>query len=296
MSTKTECPQFTEGTVSFVHGGETLHTYYKVYGQLEGRIHSPLVVLHGGPGLVHDYLFPFVDLADEYEIPVVLYDQLGNGKSSHIEGKEPAFWTIDLFIDELVNLLSHLSIEDSFDLLGHSWGGILAAEFAARRHPGLHRLVISNSVASPSLRQRSNAQLLEGFPEEVKIGIAEGMKNPPAYIRAVKEFHSVHGCLTRPLPGEYWYALDQIFGPDGDLTVASAPALQRSSIIDRLHLIQVPTLVINGRNDFVQDFTVQPFLDKIPNVKWVTFENSSHTPFIEERSRYMKLLSNFLSA
>lgn len=221
-----ECPQFTEGTISFFHG-ETFHTYYKVFGKLEGRIRDPLVVLHGGPGLVHDYLFPFVDLADEYEIPVILYDQLGNGKSSHIQGKEPAFWTIDLFIDELVNLLSHLSIEDSFDLVGHSWGGILAAAFAVQRQPaGLHRLVLSNSVASSSLREQSNAQLLEAFPEEVKIGIGEGMKNPAAYFHAVKEFHSVHGCLTRPVPEEYWYALDQIFGPEGDLTVASAPYVQ----------------------------------------------------------------------
>lgn len=193
MSAKPECSHFTEGTLSFFHSGETFLTYYKVFRSLEKRIRDPLVVLHGGPGLVHDYLFPFVDLAHEYEIPVILYDQPGNGKSSHIQGKEPTFWTINLFIDEFVNLLCHLSIEDSFDLLGHSWGGILAAEFAARRQPaGLHHLVISNSVASSSLREQSNAQLLETFPEEVKIGIAEGMKNPAAYFHAVKEFHSVH--------------------------------------------------------------------------------------------------------
>jgi len=230
MSTRPKCPQFTEGIISFFHSGETLHTYYKVFGKLEGRIRDPLVVLHGGPGLVHDYLFPFVDIADEYEIPVILYDQLGNGKSSHIRGKEPTFWTIDLFIDELVNLLARLSIEDSFDLVGPSWGGILAAEFAVRRQPaGLHHLVISNSVASSSLREQSNVQLLEDFPEEVKIGITEGMKHPAPYFRAVKEFHSVHGCLTRPVPEEYWYALDQIFGPEGDLTVASAPYVQISA-------------------------------------------------------------------
>ena len=230
MSTRPECPQFTEGIISFFHSVETFHTYYKVFGKLEGRVRDPLVVLHGGPGLVHDYLFPFIDLADEYEIPVILYDQLGNGKSTHIQGKEPTFWTIDLFIDELVNLLSRLSIEDSFDLVGHSWGGILAAEFAVRRQPaGLHHLVISNSVALSSLREQSNVQLLEAFPEEVKIGITEGMKHPAAYFHAVKEFHSVHGCLTRPVPKEYWYALDQIFGPEGDLTVASAPYVRISA-------------------------------------------------------------------
>lgn len=72
--------------------------------------------------------------------------------------------------------------------------------------------------------------------------------------------------------------------------------LKRWSIIDRLNLIQVPMLLVNGRNDFVQDFTIQPYFDRIPNVKWVTFEKSSHTPFIEERSRYIKLVADFLSA
>lgn len=88
MSTRPECPQFTEGIISFFHSVETFHTYYKVFGKLEGRVRDPLVVLHGGPGLVHDYLFPFIDLADEYEIPVILYDQLGNGIS---KGKNPHF-------------------------------------------------------------------------------------------------------------------------------------------------------------------------------------------------------------
>ena len=66
------------------------------------------------------------------------------------------------------------------------------------------------------------------------------------------------------------------------------------SIIDRLHLIQVPTFVINGRKDIAQDFVVAPFFERIQKVKWVTFENSSHTPYWEEPERYMQLVSDFL--
>lgn len=66
------------------------------------------------------------------------------------------------------------------------------------------------------------------------------------------------------------------------------------SIIDRLHLVRVPTFVINGRNDIAQDFVVAPFFEKIKRVKWVTLENSTHTPFWEERERYMQLVSDFL--
>jgi len=217
-------PIFREGTINFTYDGEIYQTYYKLFGELDGRTRDPIVVLHGGPGLVHDYLFPFANLATQHNFPVILYDQIGNGRSSHIKEKDPAFWTIDLFIDELVNLITHFSIQDGFDLVGHSWGGILASEFEVRRQPaGLKRLVLSNSLPAISLWTQSNMQLLEAFPEEVKKGIMEGMKDPEGYFRALKELHAVHGCLARPIPAEYWYTLDQVFGPAGDPTVASAP-------------------------------------------------------------------------
>jgi len=67
------------------------------------------------------------------------------------------------------------------------------------------------------------------------------------------------------------------------------------TIIDRLHLVRPPTFIINGRMDIAQDFVVKPFFDKIPKVKWVTFENSSHTPFYEEPERYMAIVGEFLA-
>ncbi len=66
------------------------------------------------------------------------------------------------------------------------------------------------------------------------------------------------------------------------------------TIIDRLHLVRAPTFVINGRKDISQDFVVAPFFERISKVKWVTFENSSHTPFWEERERFMQLVRDFL--
>ena len=71
--------------------------------------------------------------------------------------------------------------------------------------------------------------------------------------------------------------------------------LRNWSIVDRLHLVRVPTLITNGRKDISQDFVVQPFFDKIKKVKWVTFDNSSHSAFIEETDRYMKVVSDFLA-
>ncbi|KAG5334144.1 hypothetical protein C0989_004338 [Termitomyces sp. Mn162] len=214
---------------------------------------------------------------------------------------------IDLFIIELVNLLEKLDVKDSFSLVGHSWGGIIASEFEIRRKPpGLRRLILTNSLASVDLWNQSNAQLMQAFPFSVQEGLIAGMTNPPQFFAALQEFHAVHGCTIKPFPPEYIYTLEQVFGPHGNPTVAAAGILQKESedhqdesrkgwsIIDRLPQIRVPTFVINGRKDIAQDFVVKPFFDGIQKVKWVTFENSSYAPFFEERDRYMFLVADFL--
>lgn len=128
-------------------------TWYRIYGDLDNSSVRPLVVLHGGPGCTHNYMLSLVDLAEDRGIPVIFYDQVGCGNSTHIREKrlDEAFWTTDLFIAELDNLLSHLGINDNFDLLGQSWGGVLASSFAIRGHAGLNKLIISNSPASLEL-------------------------------------------------------------------------------------------------------------------------------------------------
>lgn len=211
-----------EGTIPFTYKGETYQTYYKMFGDLSTRSHPPVIALHGGPGLSHDCLLPVSDLADA-SIPVIFYDQIGNARSTHLRDKPREFWNIDLFIDELENILAHFRIEDAFSLIGHSWGGILASEMEVRRQPpGLRKLVITNSLAAGNLWSKSNAILLETFPEEVRAGMAAGMKDPKAYYAALRQFHAQHGCTLRPIPEEFVYSLDQVFGENGDPTVASA--------------------------------------------------------------------------
>ena len=67
------------------------------------------------------------------------------------------------------------------------------------------------------------------------------------------------------------------------------------SVVGRLNQVRVPCFVINGRKDMAQDFVVLPFFKELPKVKWVTFENSSHTPFWEQRELYMKLVAEYLA-
>lgn len=109
----------TTGKIPFAYNGETYYTWYKVFGDLKSGV-RPLVVLHGGPGLSHHYMLPHATLATSHNIPVIFYDQIGIGESTHLSDKPKEFWTIDLFLDELDNLLKHFGIQGNFDLLGHS--------------------------------------------------------------------------------------------------------------------------------------------------------------------------------
>jgi len=114
-------------------------TWYRITGNLSWP-KAPVVVLHGGPGAAHNYLLRIARLAEQGR-PVIHYDQLGVGNSSHLPDRGSDFWTVELFLDELDNLLRHLGVASRYHILGQSWGGMLGAEHAVRRPAGLQALV-----------------------------------------------------------------------------------------------------------------------------------------------------------
>lgn len=113
----------------------------------------------------HDYMLPISDLSipGPHSRPVLFYDQIGSARSTHLKKKPKGFFTVDLFVNELVNIVSHFGIKE-YDLIGHSWGGMLAAEFEVRLHPsGLKSMIIANSLTETKLWGMSTAQFLESY-------------------------------------------------------------------------------------------------------------------------------------
>jgi len=291
--------QVQEGYADF-HGHQT---WYRVTGELaSGRL--PLVVAHGGPGCTHDYVDSFKDLA-ERGWPVVHYDQLGNGRSTHLRGIDPGFWTVALFLDELDNLLRHLGI-CQYVLLGQSWGGMLAAEHGVRQPEGLRGLVIANSPASMALWREAAAGLRAELPAEVQAILerheAAGTTDSPEYRAASEVFYVRHVCRVQPMPAEVARTFAAI---DADPTVYHAMngptefhvigSLRDWSVIERLERIQVPTLLISGRHDEATPACVEPFDRLIPDARWRIFEHSSHMPHVEEREACMATVAVFLA-
>ncbi|KAI0335534.1 prolyl aminopeptidase-2 [Cubamyces sp. BRFM 1775] len=288
--------------------GKPCETWYQVYGDLKSGV-TPVVALHGGPGSTHHYILSLVDLWTKYSIPVVFYDQLGAGNSTHLpekSGDAGSFWTEDLFLDELDNLLHHLGIQDDYVILGQSWGGMLAARHATRQPKGLKRLVIADSPASMRLfAKAANEELIAKLPPDVRDAIikneAAGTIDSQEYKDAVQVFYKRHLCRLDPWPAELVESFDYM---EKDMTVyltMNGPSefhvigsLKNWSIIDEAHKINVPTLLLNGAYDEAADSSVMPFFKLIPKVKWFTFAESSHMPHWEEREKYMKLVADFL--
>ncbi|MEU0987868.1 proline iminopeptidase-family hydrolase [Streptomyces sp. NPDC005953] len=291
-----------EGSVEF----DGHRTYYRVTtdARSKGRSARPLVVVHGGPGCTHDYLLNLTDLVSP-DRSVIHYDQLGNGRSTHLPDRSDEFWTVELFLRELDRLLETLGVTD-YDLLGQSWGGMLAAEHAVRRPAGLRRLVIANSPASMELWSAEAARLRAALPRAVQETLAAheeaGTTNSPAYGEASAEYYRRHVCRVDPQPAEVartfeWIATDPTVyhTMNGPTEFHVVGTLRGWSIVDRLPAVAVPTLVINGAFDEAGDDTVRPFVERIPNARWIRFDASSHMPHIEERRAYMAAVADFLN-
>ena len=198
-----------DGEVDFVvpAAGKSCKTWYKVYGELHGSV-CPLVALHGGPGVNHEYLTIFSDLTIAHSIPLVVYDQIGTGFSTHLPEKmgDITFWTDQLFLDELDNLLSHLGIQDNYDILGHSWGGMLGSRHAVLQPKGLRRLVLASTPSDMKLWIEAQNRLRSQLPQNVQDVLdkheADGTTESEEYQAAVGEFYARYLCILKPMPDE----------------------------------------------------------------------------------------------
>ncbi|MGY9049379.1 hypothetical protein P775_03635 [Puniceibacterium antarcticum] len=279
-------------------------TWYRVTGELTSD-KTPLIVAHGGPGCTHDYVDSFKALAQDGRA-VIHYDQLGNGKSTHLPEKGADFWTVDLFLEELENLIAHLKLDAGYDLLGQSWGGMLGAEFAIRQPVGLRALIIADSPASMEIWADEANRLLADLPQNVQQTLRAheeaGTTDSAAYKEASKVFSTRHICRLQPLPDDVQRTNDAVESDPTVYHTMIGPSefhirgtLKTWSVIDRLTAIEVPTLLISGAYDEATPATMQPFQDLIPNVRWHVFPNSSHMPHLEEFEDCMRVLGDFLA-
>lgn len=276
-------------------------TWYRSFGEGEpGRL--PLVVLHGGPGATHQYLEPLADLA-QFGRRVILYDQLGCGRSDH--PTDPSLYVVQTFVDELDALRAQLGLSD-VHVLGQSWGGMLAMQYAIERPAGLASIIVADSPADMGQWVTEANRLRAELPAETAAVLsrheAAGTTDHAEYLAAVDVFYRKHVCRLDPWPDPFARTAAALTNDNFVYTVMNGPSefhvvgkLKTWSILDQLHAITAPTLLLSGAYDEATPAIVGAIKSRLPQAEWILFEHSSHTPHLEEPVAFNAAVLGFLS-
>jgi L-proline amide hydrolase len=274
-------------------------THYWIVGKTCSR--RPLLCIHGGPGMSHEYLHPLEEMATTGR-QVVFYDQSGCGRSARLDGGGD--WSLEVFLEELDAVRVAAGLE-RFHVLGHGWGGMLALEYALRVPPGLESLVLSSAIASVPQWRAETTRLVAELPVEIKAVRAHervATVGAPRYRPAVDAFFRHHLCRLWPWPAclerslacvrAHPQAHDALLGPS---ELEPGGLLCDWDITARLGEIRCPTLVLSGRHDLTPPTMAAVLYQGIPDSQWVVFEQSSHVPHLEEPEHYLEVLDGFFS-
>jgi proline iminopeptidase len=274
--------------------------YYETYGSKESK--TTLLTLHGGPGFTHHQLLPLTKLSERKQpIRIIYYDQLGCGQSERTS--DLSNYVIGRAVDEVDGVREALGL-GKFCLLGHSYGGSLALEYALKYQSNLEKLILSSSDASIPETIKAFQRLKAAMPANIRETLKKyedlGDYDNPEYKRAVDELYRRHVFRGDKYPAELAASLDG-FNPDvywtmwGKHEFVCTGNMRDWDVTSRLHEIKVPTLILVGRYDELPVELSEEMHRRISNSRLVVLENSSHFGMFEEREKYLQAVYEFLT-
>jgi proline-specific peptidase len=233
---------------------------------------------------------------------VIFYDQLGCGNSDQPDN--PSLWTVPLFVEEVSAVRAALGL-DRLHVLGQSWGGMLAMEYALTQPVGVASLTIASSPASMIQWVAEANRLREGLPADVQVTLqrheAAGTTDSSEYQSAMMDFYRRHVIRVDPMPDAVARTFAKLERNAQVYQTMNGPSefhvvgnLKNWDIAARLSEIEAPTLVTSGRHDEATPLIAGTVHRGIRGSEWVIFENSSHMAHVEEADRYMAVLDEFL--
>lgn len=266
-----------------------------------------LLLLHGGPGATHEQWESAEPYLTSAGIEFYYYDQLGSYFSDQPD--EPALWTTDRFVEEVEQVRKALGLgPDNFYLLGQSWGGILAIEYALRYQENLKGLVISNMMASIPAYNRYAANVLmadmdPAVLDELKAFEAAEDYHNQRYMDLLIEHHYVDHILR--MPADRWPdAINRTFAhinQDVYIPMQGPSELGASGLLEQwdrtadLQRITVPTLVIGAAHDTMDPAHLQWMAGQLPNGHFLLCPNGSHLSQWDDPDNYFTGLIKFLN-
>lgn len=262
---------------------------------------EPVVVLHGGPGLFHNYLVAnFEKLAEKYQI--IFYDQRGCGKTDF--PKDTTSITIQNFVDDLEAIRVHLKIE-KMNLAGHSWGAILAINYAKQFNNNLNKLILISPAPANTeyfdqmFKNMQNKRKDEDIKEMVKIMSSKEFddRNPEAVLSAIKIGDKVNLADQTKIDALYSSMTFTAASANNMLLVNSI--MEKNffdyNITKDMNLITCPTLIILGDLDNVPFASAQLLQDNIKDARLEVLQHAAHYPFFEAQKEFTTAIKNFLN-
>jgi proline iminopeptidase len=275
-----------------VDGGKV---WYRVVGSGDK---TPMLLLHGGPGVPSYYLKPMSALGSDRKI--IFFDQLGCGKSDHIT--DTTLMTVDHYVEEVANVVKQLGLKE-FYLFGQSWGTMLGTEYYLKHPEGIKAVILSSPAISIPMWLKDADSLISTLPDSIQHAIRDNEKtknySAPEYKKGVQVFYE--NFVARKLP---WSAdVDSCFaqigkqyeymnGPSEFTIVGPLKTFERT---DRLHEIKVPTLFITGEFDEAAPATVKYYQSLVPGAKLEIIPRAGHLTTQDEPEHSNKVVRDFLS-
>jgi len=286
---------------------QTAHGTFNVWTKRSGdNPRIKLLLLHGGPGCTHEYFEAFDSYLPRAGVEYYYYDQLGSHRSSQPD--VPELWETARFVDEVEQVRQALGLgAGNFFLLGHSWGGILAIEYALKHQQHLKGLVISNMVSSiPAYNRYAQEVLMPGIPPAVlaEIQAIEAAKDydNPRYMELLIPYHYEHHVLR--LPHAQWpdpvhrafaHLNPKVYIPiQGPSELGASGKLAQWDRTVDLPKIRVPTLTIGAAHDTMDPKHMAAMARALPQGRYLHCPDGSHMAMYDDQAVYMSGLLAFL--
>jgi proline iminopeptidase len=266
-----------------------------------------VLLLHGGPAATHEYFEAFDSYFPGAGVEYYYYDQLGSFYSDQPDA--PELWEIPRFVDEVEQVRKALGLtRDNFYLFGHSWGGILAVEYALAHQENLKGLVISNMMMSiPEYNAYAEKVLMPAMDQkalaEIKAMEKAGKNTTdPRFLELVLEQHYTKHVLRRP-PAEWPDPVNRAFAHinqkiyvplQGPSELGASGKLEKWDRTADLGKITVPTLVIGAGHDTMDPEHMRRVAGKLGRGRYLHCPEGSHLAMYDDQKIYMAGVIDFL--
>ena len=260
---------------------------------------TPLLCMHGGPGGTSRSFYHLSEIAKDR--PVIMFDQLGSGKSDHHQ--DTSLLKVEKFVEQVEAIRAELQLNE-FYLVGSSWGTALALEYYSKYPDGVKGIIFNSPYFSTSIWSEDAKALIANLPDSIQVAIQVAERDSSfdtdAYAAANRFFLSKHGRRNELIKHPYdttasrgsAFVYNYMWGPS---EFTAKGTLKHYDNISSLKKVQVPTLFTTGEFDEARPETIKGLSQMVEGSKFVVIPNAAHYSLNDNRPAVIKAMKDFIA-